>query len=71
MVIFHYIEIIWRILVTLEFSYNIISPEIYYPDEPVDIHVQSLLILSIRTIGYLPQNIIRVNHHYLVVMDNW
>ena len=43
MVIYHYIKIIWIILVTpiLYITYMIIN--IYYPVEPVNIHIQSLM----------------------------
>ena len=43
MAIYHYIERIWRILVTpiLYITYMIIN--IYYPVEPVNIHIQSLI----------------------------
>ena len=43
MVVYHYIERICRILVTPNFSYNIYDHEKYYPDEPVNIHIQSLI----------------------------
>ena len=43
MVIFHYVERIWRILVTPDFLYNIYDHEIYYPGEPFNIHIQSLI----------------------------
>ena len=40
MVIYHYVERIWGILVTPNFLYNIYDNEIYYPGEPVNIHIQ-------------------------------
>ena len=40
MVIYHYVEIIWRILVTQVFLYNICDNEKMYPREPVNIHIQ-------------------------------
>ena len=40
MAIYHYVEIIWRILVTLNFSHNIYNHEKYYPGEQVNIHIQ-------------------------------
>ena len=43
MVIYHYIEIIWRIVVTPIFLYKIYDHEKYYPGEPVNIHIQSLI----------------------------
>ena len=43
MAIYHCVEIIRRILVTTNFLYNIYYHEKYYPDEPVDIHMQSLI----------------------------
>ena len=43
MVIYDYVEIIWRILVSPDFLYNIYDHEKYYLDEPVNIHIQSLI----------------------------
>ena len=43
MVIYYYVEIIWIILVNPNFSYNIYYHEKYYPGEPVNIHIQSLI----------------------------
>ena len=43
MVIYYYVEIIWIILVNPDFSYNIYDHEKYYPGEPVNIHIQSLI----------------------------
>ena len=39
MVIYHYAEIIWRILVTPNFLYNIYDHEKYYPGELVNIQI--------------------------------
>ena len=41
--IYHYVERIWRIIITPDFSYNIYNNEKYYPGEPVNIHIQSLI----------------------------
>ena len=43
MVICHYVERIWRVLVTPAFLYNIYNHETYYSDEPVNTHIQSLI----------------------------
>ena len=43
MVIYHYVERIWRILVTPNFPYNINDHEKYYPGEPVNIPIQLLI----------------------------
>ena len=43
MIIYHYVEIIWRILVTPDFLYNIYDNEKYYTVEPVNIRMQSLI----------------------------
>ena len=43
MVIYHYTERILRIIVTPNFLYNIYNNEKYYPGEPVNIHIQSLI----------------------------
>ena len=40
MAIYHYVKIIWRILLTPNFSYNIYNNEKYYSGEPVNIHIQ-------------------------------
>ena len=40
MVIYHYVERIWRILVTTDFSYNIYDHENYHPGETVNVHIQ-------------------------------
>ena len=41
MVIYYYVEIIRRILVTPDFLYNIYDLKKYYPGEPVNTHIQS------------------------------
>ena len=53
MVIYHYVERIWIILVTPDIfiTYTIINK--YYLGEPVNIHIQSLKILPRITIGEL------------------
>ena len=43
MVIYHYVERIWRILVATNFLYNIYDNEKYCSDELVNIHIQSLI----------------------------
>ena len=43
MVIYHYVERICRIIVTPDFLYNIYDHEKDYPDEPVNIYIQSLI----------------------------
>ena len=43
MVIYHCIERVWGIVVTLNFLYNIYDHEKYYPGDPVNINIQSLL----------------------------
>ena len=40
MVIYHYVERIWRIIVTPNFVFNIYDHEKYYPGEPVNILIQ-------------------------------
>ena len=40
---YHYIERIWRILVTTNFLYNIYDYEKYYPGEPVNIYLKYLM----------------------------
>ena len=42
-VIYHDVKRIWIILVTPDFLYNIYDNEKYYPGEPVNIHIQSLV----------------------------
>ena len=43
MLIYYFVERIWGIIVTPDFLYNIYDHEKYYPDEPVNIHIQSLI----------------------------
>ena len=43
MIIYHYADIIWRIIITPDFLYNIYHNEISYPGETVNIHIQSLI----------------------------
>ena len=43
MVIYHYVERTWRILVTPDCLYNIYDHEKHYSDEPVNIHTKSLI----------------------------
>ena len=43
MVIYHYVEKFWIILVIPNFLYNIYNPEKYYPGEAVNIHIQLLI----------------------------
>ena len=43
MVIYHYVERIWRILVTPIFNITCMIIYIYYPGEPVNINIQSLI----------------------------
>ena len=39
MVIYHYVERIWRIIYPPDFTYKIYDHEKYYPGEPVNIHI--------------------------------
>ena len=43
MLIYHYVERIWRILVTPIFYITHMIINIYYPGEPVNIHIKSLI----------------------------
>ena len=43
MVIYRYVERIWRITVTNNFLYNIYDHEKYYTGEQVNKHIQSLI----------------------------
>ena len=43
MIIYHYVKIIWRIIVTPIVSYNIYENERYYPGELVNRHIQPLI----------------------------
>ena len=76
MVIYHCIERIWTIIVTPNFLYNIYDHEKYYPGEPFNIHINHEQILSIRTIGKLPQNIVNLplpffgRNESIVLSDN-
>ena len=54
MVIYHYIERIWTILVTLNFCIAYMIMNKYYPVEPVHIYIQSLMNIMQEKIGKLP-----------------
>ena len=54
MVIYHDIEIIWRIIVTPNFSYNIYNHKKYYPGELVHMHIKPLMHIIQEKIGLLP-----------------
>ena len=46
MVIYHYVERIWRILITPVFCITYMTINIYYSGEPVNIHIQSLINIT-------------------------
>ena len=43
MIIYHYVERIWRIIVNPDFCITYMIMKKYYPGEPVNIHIQSLI----------------------------
>ena len=43
---------------------------IYYPDEPVNIQTQSLINMIQNNNRVISTKMVRVNYHYLVVMEN-
>ena len=43
MLIYHYVDIIGEFLLPLFFSYNMYDHQKYYPGEPVNINIQSLI----------------------------
>ena len=43
MIIFYYVKIIWRVIFTPDFLYNIYNHEKYYKGESVNIHIQLLI----------------------------
>ena len=45
MVIYHCVEIIGELLLPPIFSYNIYDHNKYYPGEPVNIHIKSLIYI--------------------------
>ena len=45
MVIYNYVDRIWRNLVTLDFCITYTIMNKYYPGEPVNIHIQKLIII--------------------------
>ena len=51
MVMYHYVETIRRIVVTTKFLYNIYNREKYYPGEPFNIHIQTLINIIQDKIG--------------------
>ena len=46
MLIYHYLEVMWRIVITTNFLYNIYNHEKYYPGETANIHLQYLINIS-------------------------
>ena len=53
MAIYHCVERIWRTLVTPNLLYNIDDDEKYYPGEPVNIHIQSLINIGKENNGVI------------------
>ena len=51
MVIYHYFERIWIIIVTPIFNITYMIINIYYPYEPVNIHIQSFINIIQEKIG--------------------
>ena len=50
MVIYHYVERIWRTIITPNFLYNIYDHKKHYPGEPVNIHMHLLINIIQRKI---------------------
>ena len=72
MVIYHYAERIWRVLVTPNSLYNIYDHEKYYPGEPVNIYIYTIInkYYPGEKLGNYHQKRVRVNYHDFVVMYN-
>ena len=51
MVIYHYVERIWRITVSLIFCITYIIMNKYYPGEPVNIRIKSLIDVMQEKLG--------------------
>ena len=71
MVIYHYVDRIWRILVTPIFNITYMIIKIYYPGEPVNIHIQSIInIIQKNNWVITTKKRVRVSYHYFVVTEN-
>ena len=71
MVIYYYVDRIWRILLTPNFGITHKIMKTYYPGEPVNIHRQSLInIIQENNWLITTKKKVRVNNHYFVVMEN-
>ena len=69
MVIYHYVERIWRILITPNFCITYIIANKYYPGVPVNIYIQLLInIIQVKKWLFTTQKRVCVNYHYFVVM---
>ena len=70
MVIYHYVERIWRINVTLKFSYNVCNHGNAYTGEPVIIYINSLINMIQDNNRVFTTKKDKVNCHDFVVMEN-
>ena len=70
MVIYYCVEIIWTILVAPNFLYNIYDQEKINPDEPVNIHMQSLINIIEYNNRLIETKKLKVNCDYFMVMEN-
>ena len=71
MAIFYYRERTRRIIFTIDFLYNIYDHEKYYPYEPVNVNIKSLInIIQDNNRLITTKKRVRLNYHYFVVMEN-
>ena len=71
MVIYHYVEIFWRIIVTPEFCIAYMIMKKYYPVKPVNIHIQSLInMIQENNWVITTKKRVRINDHHFVVIEN-
>ena len=70
MVIYHYVERIWRMFVTPIFCITYTIMKKYYPGEPVNIHIQLLIKIIQDKNGVINTKMGKANYHYFVVRGN-
>ena len=69
MEISHFVEIIGEFLLPLIFLIIYMIMKKYYPGQPVNIHIQSLINIVQENDWLLPPKKVRVSYHYFMVME--
>ena len=71
MVIYHYVQRIWRVLVTPLLFITYMTMNKYYPGEPINIHIQPLInIMQEKNWVITTKKRVRLNYHYFVVIKD-